>query len=153
MLSCTKCQQLKLPEEMSKDKGRRNGLSSWCKDCRKISTRNWGVKHPERKDAQNSYKKETYRENPPDYLKSRGWMLKHRYGISLSDFENILKQQDNSCAICKRSAEDTTYHFHVDHCHATGKVRGLLCAPCNVYLGYTKDNAVVYANALNYLGE
>jgi hypothetical protein len=41
--------------------------------------------------------------------------------------------------------------FHVDHCHKTDKVRGLLCGPCNIMLGLAKDNEMLLANAILYL--
>lgn len=147
MLRCTKCLQLKQPEEMSKDARRQKGLSSWCKLCRSATARTWGKENPERvkEQGRTSRTRENYQE------KSRAYILKHRYGLSIEDYNYLLNLQNNSCAICNVKQEDKTYHFHVDHCHTTGNVRGLLCSPCNVFLGVSKDNIDVFKNAILYL--
>jgi hypothetical protein len=126
---------------MSKDSSRRNGISSWCKGCRNDSTRKWEAKHSG--EPRNRKKVE--------YSKARDYILKHRYGISQQDYDDLLASQKHRCAICKRDANEMTYHLHVDHCHTSGKVRGLLCSPCNVYLGYVRDNKDALNNAIQYL--
>lgn len=146
---CTKCEKEKTQEEMSKDRSRKHGISSWCKGCRKVSSRTWSSKNPDKV-------KERYRlnkEKPLDSLKLRDYSLKVRYNLSLEAYSNILKAQNYLCAICSRDSREMTYFLHVDHCHTTGKVRGLLCAPCNVYLGYSRDDKKVYENAISYLKE
>lgn len=148
-LKCTKCKQEKLPEEMSKDARRRGGLSSWCRECRKVSARTWGSKNPDKVKEQYRLKK-----NKEGFLEEqRSRTLKSRYGIDQQQYNDLLEYQKFKCAICKTSSEDKTYLFHVDHCHTTGKVRGLLCAPCNVYLGYIKDCPEIYMNGIEYLNE
>lgn len=134
---------------MSRDKKRRNGLSSWCKDCRAVSARSWDKNNPDKV-------KEQYRlakEKPPEPLKVRNYMLKVRYNLTLDGYDQLLQNQQYKCALCKRDSRDMSYFLHVDHCHTTGKVRGLLCAPCNTYLGYSKDNPEVFQNAINYLAK
>jgi Recombination endonuclease VII len=59
-----------------------------------------------------------------------------RYGLSLQDYRAILERQGNACAICKMPANPLC----VDHCHATGKVRGFLCRNCNLGLGNYDDD-------------
>lgn len=132
---------------MSKDARRLTGLSSWCKLCRADTARKWGNNNPERVAVQGKVK----RQKVGFQDKNRGYVLKARYGISLIDYAEMLKNQDNSCAICGTKQEDKTYHFHVDHCHSTGVVRGLLCSPCNVFLGVSKDNVDVFKRAIHYL--
>lgn len=136
---------------MSRDRSRRNGLSSWCKECRKENARNWSTKYPENAKVSRNNRKLEYKKNPPKYEYMRDYMLQQRYGITQAQYDVMFQEQDYCCAICKRS--NFTYHPHVDHCHSTGKVRGLLCAPCNAYLGYSKDNPEVYEAAIKYLGE
>jgi Recombination endonuclease VII len=136
---------------MSLDKSRRDGISSWCKECRKQSARTWGIKYPERAEISRTNRSVEYKTNPPKYEYMREYMLKRRYGISQEEYNTMFQSQAYACAVCKKS--DLTYHLHVDHCHTTGKVRGLLCSPCNVYLGCIKDNPEVLKRALSYLGE
>lgn len=71
-----------------------------------------------------------------------------RYGLSEEEFSIILDKQDNACAICKDKFEDTP---HIDHCHDTGEVRGLLCRGCNHGLGNFRDNEDNLLSAINYL--
>jgi hypothetical protein len=66
-----------------------------------------------------------------------GWRwasIKSRYGIDQQGYENLLKSQGGGCAICGISAEEK--QLYVDHCHATGRVRGILCPKCNTAVGY-----------------
>jgi len=62
---------------------------------------------------------------------------KSRYGITLDDYEVMLVRQNGVCAICgSDKAGKKGQHFAVDHCHATGRIRGLLCARCNIAAGF-----------------
>lgn len=136
---------------MSKDASRRGGISSWCKECRKDNSRKWKKLYPERAEISRLNRIEKYKENLPGYMETRNNALKFRYGLSNDDYNAILNLQNYQCAICKRDSNTMSYFLHVDHCHSTGKVRGLLCAPCNVFLGYTKDNPEIFGNAIKYL--
>jgi hypothetical protein len=86
--------------------------------------------------------------------------LKNTYGITVDDYYSMLKAQGGGCAICstkvpsqrKRKFADVEMFF-VDHCHSTGKVRGLLCSRCNRGLGYFDDNPGRLEMAANYLKE
>lgn len=73
--------------------------------------------------------------------------LKHNYGITLEDYEIMFKNQEGKCFICNVLKEV----LHVDHCHETDKVRGLLCGNCNKALGLLKDNISVLNKAIDYL--
>jgi hypothetical protein len=70
-----------------------------------------------------------------------------RYGLSLEELRAILARQGNACAICRKSGVG----LHIDHCHATGKVRGLLCRKCNQGLGNYDDDPSLTAAATAYL--
>lgn len=78
--------------------------------------------------------------------------MKKNYGITLEDYDAKLAEQDGLCAICGTSDPKGKYNiFHVDHCHSTGAVRGLLCADCNLGLGRFKDSRDFLASAMAYL--
>ena len=69
-------------------------------------------------------------------MRSRRDLLKKKYGISLEDFDMMLEKQDFSCALCKtKKPKGHSNQWHVDHCHTTGRIRGLLCSQCNTVLG------------------
>lgn len=91
----------------------------------------------------------------PEYYKTI--MLKKQYGITLEDYNRILEKQNHVCAICgnpERAIKKSTgklIDLAVDHCHSTGKVRGLLCTGCNTGLGNFKDDTIILNKALLYL--
>lgn len=89
------------------------------------------------------------RRKSPEWKEWRRWnTLKLRHGIIREKYEQMLKAQGHKCAICK---EEFTKNPHVDHCHTTGNIRGLLCMGCNRGIGYLKDDPDVLRAAINYL--
>lgn len=80
-------------------------------------------------------------------------LLKISYGITLEDFDLMLKNQNYCCAICKSPSPAGRGEFHVDHDHKTKKVRGLLCHHCNLALGNFRDNTTILLSAIDYLNE
>jgi len=82
----------------------------------------------------------------------REYALKDNYGIGFQQYEEMLRQQDGKCAICGAVAADTRgSRLHVDHCHQTGAVRGLLCSSCNLGLGKFGDCSGRLERAALYL--
>jgi len=70
--------------------------------------------------------------NCEDYQnRRRNERFKRRYGITLDDYNEMLKKQSNKCKICKISPDNLKRKLCIDHCHETGKIRGLLCDKCN----------------------
>jgi len=77
--------------------------------------------------------------------------------MSFEDYVSISKSQNDKCLICGQP-ETATYRGEtkilcVDHCHTTGKVRGLLCNRCNKAIGLMEDSKELLQNAVNYLEE
>lgn len=103
--------------------------SSECKECSKKRTIEYGKKNKE---------------------KRRNAAIKHRYGITNKDYDELLEKQNNLCAICKSNL-NSKRKFDIDHCHSSGKVRGLLCSLCNTGLGKFRDNIDFLNEAINYL--
>lgn len=77
--------------------------------------------------------------------------LKRKYGMTLEQYDEMLAAQGGVCAICGGPHVGTGGRYHVDHDHDTGKVRGLLCGPCNTGLGQFKDSSLVMEKAMAYL--
>jgi hypothetical protein len=83
--------------------------------------------------------------------------LKRLFNITLEDYDNMLKSQNGTCAICKQTETKMNKflgipkRLAVDHCHMTGKVRGLLCFHCNSSIGKLKDSVELLQNAIEYL--
>jgi Recombination endonuclease VII len=80
------------------------------------------------------------------------WKLRHVYGITPAEYFARLNAQNGCCAICGAAkSNDVGWQFHVDHDHATGTVRGLLCQACNVGLGHFDDRVDLLERAMRYL--
>jgi hypothetical protein len=79
---------------------------------------------------------------------SKDRSLKRCYGISLQEYEDMCASQKDLCATCEMQE-----NLVVDHDHATGKIRKLLCKKCNLALGYVKDNPITLKNMIEYLKE
>ncbi len=85
--------------------------------------------------------------------------LRRQYGIEPEDYFDMLESQGGGCAIClSKTPSDRHYSrrgkqemFHVDHCHSTGRVRGLLCHLCNRALGLIRDNHSIAESMSAYL--
>lgn len=86
-------------------------------------------------------------------MKKRSWAIIHRkrrYGIEPEDYDKLLNEQKNACAICNTS-DWKGNGPHIDHDHKTGKTRGLLCHSCNTALGSFKDNIEILMSAIDYI--
>ena len=78
------------------------------------------------------------------------WMLKRKYGITVDQYNAMLKAQGGVCAICGKTKEQNGARLAVDHCHDTGIVRGILCIRCNVTLGVLGEDPVLIFKMFNY---
>ena len=105
-----------------------------------------------RKDYMKKYNKEYNIKNKDSVFKiKKAWELKSRYNLTMDQYDLMLKQQDNCCKICNIHESNLYRKLSVDHCHITGKVRGLLCMKCNTLLSNAKDNTNILTNAIDYL--
>ena len=91
-----------------------------------------------------------YRKNNPGSW--RGAHLKRAYGMTLQQFNELFQRQGNRCAICYSDSHGGR-GWHVDHCHASEKIRGILCHPCNVAIGFTKDDVGRLKACISYLNK
>ena len=87
------------------------------------------------------------------YLLARQLNVLKWRGVKLTpeEFYSMLEKQGKCCAICKDAKPGGQGNWHVDHCHATGRIRGLLCTRCNALLGYAKDSILRLQSAIDYL--
>ena len=128
MKTCTKCGVEKHLSDFAKASKKKDGLRSQCRTC-----------------------DQEYRDKNRDAV--RDYHYKNRYGISYEEYKQKLKEQHYSCEICgsKHSDNERMKTLVVDHCHTTGKVRGLLCHSCNVALGAAKENEDILLSCISYL--
>lgn len=130
MKICSTCKNKKSYSEFYKNSGNKDGLTSLCKLCVKQSNNKSRNKNKEKYRVS----QRTWDKNNPE--KIRGYKLKHKYKISIEDYELLLIKQEGVCAICKQPENKAIHGFlAVDHCHQTEKIRGLLCFDCNTGLG------------------
>jgi hypothetical protein len=82
----------------------------------------------------------------------RHYEMQRKYNLAPEDYEKILQKQNNVCAICNNPAVNgNSKSLAVDHDHATGNVRGLLCSNCNRGIGLLGDNIEILKSAITYL--
>jgi len=154
MKTCKKCHK-KLPVT-SFYKGR-----SGCITCRKAYMKTYREEnnynklyYEKNKEKDKKRCLENYYKNKDDPSKKLKWresQLKIKYNLTIDDWNLMYEEQDYLCAICKTDEPKGNGLFHVDHCHSSGKVRGLLCHHCNVALGSFKDDIEVLERAIRYL--
>jgi hypothetical protein len=83
--------------------------------------------------------------------KAREYHLKRKFGITLADYNKILRSQQRRCAVCKRPATAFKTNLAVDHDHRTKRIRGLLCIHCNRYVIGRHRDPDLFLSASEYL--
>lgn len=157
---CTVCKTEQPTENFHKHKANKRGFRSSCKSCiAQYDDKRYEIK----KDAILAYSKKYRNENPEktseirkkSYRKHHAQRRSHyyevKYGITLIQKQQMYEEQNHYCACCKENFE--LKDLCVDHNHTTGKIRGLLCNPCNTGLGLLKENKEILLNAIVYLTE
>lgn len=130
-----------------------------CKSCRKYRLKYYQINRENiRKKAREHYHKnrKVIRKKWKEYYrlnshKVRNTDLKREFGITLEDYDRILTRQGGRCAICGILNDNKSPKFHLDHCHNTKKIRGILCRNCNFLLGNAKDSQQILTKAIEYL--
>lgn len=127
-----------------------NSLAKTCRRCRgRAAQKRYAEKHPDRvKRSRSAYRRRNLRKVRE---RDRHHSLKKRYGISLDDYRAMLSSQGGRCAICRGTRTARGRELAVDHCHKTGRVRGILCVHCNVALGQARDRVDVLRAMIRYL--
>lgn len=149
-------------EQFSKCKTNPDGLDTYCKRHRSLRQKaryaRVGDVYKERGAA--------WRKNNPKRL--REYQVKKRlkeFGLTEETYNSLFDKQNGACAICERPLSNgftaarvddppkSSSIARVDHCHVSGKVRGLLCINCNTGIGHLKDSEVLLLSAVRYLRE
>jgi hypothetical protein len=137
MKKCKTCEQEKPIDQFPKGKGYKGGIRPSCLECRRIYENASFHKHKHKR--------------PHVYEKDKDLKLKRTYGIGYAEYLSMLDAQNGCCAICGTDDTGNRKAFHVDHCHDTGKVRGLLCGNCNSGIGNLRDDIGLLQRAIAYL--
>jgi hypothetical protein len=122
-----------------------------CRACGVLLPLRHFNKNPQRIDKRGSYCKDCLRDKDKhNYNTSRVNTITRKYNISRNEYESMVATQNNKCAICNEACVSGR-RLAIDHCHESGRVRGLLCRSCNVGLGHFKDNPKLLLLAAKYL--
>ena len=161
---CTVCGEIKPLEQFSKHPKGMAGRVGWCKECGNTKAREWYNKNREehcsrRREPKREYDQRRYAEmlargeKPKrDPIKAKNSYLLRNYGITYEQYLQLLESQDHKCAICDTEESDRKGgDLVVDHCHASGRVRGMLCQKCNLMLGNANDLISTLERAVIYL--
>lgn len=151
---CTKCNNSFDIKFFHKYKDSPDGLDYRCNKCVAKQSKKWYRKNKKRViKKQKERSRNLGLENPLFFLKNR---LATVYKITLLEYNNLLNNQNEVCAICKNPEKvknnmGKIIRLGVDHDHKTDKIRGLLCTNCNRGIGYLKENIFILKNAIKYL--
>lgn len=165
---CTWCHKEQPLESFHKAKGYRGGRRTWCKNCchekNKVKKATAEYKAQQRDYSRRT--RENFAEREKRRLRMKTWRANNvervraaniaRYGLTFEAFNELLVAQHGCCKICglklvPMGGPQKNEKAHIDHCHATGTVRGLLCGQCNIMLGAAKDRVEVLLAAAEYL--
>jgi len=178
--TCTNCKKRREITQFFKNNQSKDGYFCYCTPCKVIKNRESRRRHRDKyneksrkynnlpyrkiynqkrakiyyknggKEKQNAARRKWRKNNPLKYLEEQ---LKENYNITLHDYETLLKLQYNRCAICRKHVMNLPKRLYVDHCHKTGKIRGLLCNSCNTALGLLKDDISLFKRSIDYLNK
>lgn len=144
MKRCQRCKETKPLDQFFGHKGSWDGKQTMCKPCQTKRHQQWVE---ENREQVNRYARERYKKEPDRYA---DYDRKKKYGLPAGRYIEMLAEQGGVCAICK-SPDPGARAFHVDHCHDTGAVRGLLCGKCNNGIGQLQHSETILLSAIDYL--
>lgn len=158
---CTKCGKETALFDMHPDKRRTDGVGSWCKGCHSDSQR---VYYRNNRERILDYWRHDYRPNNralinerarnysarnKDQIRRRG--MERKYGLPYEKIEKMYADQGYGCAIC--GTMSPLDEMAIDHCHSSGRVRGILCPVHNTMIGMGGDSATMMYAGYSYLME
>lgn len=129
---CPKCGEVKDRSEFYKHQKTKDGLQYACRECQKARAK-------------------TYSKTEAVKASKRWDKLRYKYGMSKQNFQDLLDSQGGRCACCGTETPGGRGNWYVDHCHETGKVRGLLCHHCNTGVGNLGDNLGGLITGMDYM--
>lgn len=134
--TCKVCGELKPADLFHKHSSGKFGVRGDCAACVTKYTKEYRTKN---RDSIRAKKRQAHKNNPD--LKRKHY-LKSEYGMTIEEYEIKLASQGGACAVCKSTSPKCIQHKHlyIDHCHATGKIRDILCGRCNAAIGQAEEN-------------
>lgn len=157
---CSVCGDDKPLGDFYKSGSSPDGVASRCKPCNNAVSSGWKAENPERvrvrqRDRAKINERNRLRRTTPEGRRvTLDRRLRQDHGITLVEYEELVAAQSGLCAICGLPPSGETHadeRLHLDHDHATGRIRGLLCRYCNTGLGLLDDDLARLAAAARYL--
>lgn len=181
MKSCSRCKEVKSLSDFTKNKSSKDGLSNWCKSCKKLSDKRYihlpgGGRSPEAEEITAKLFESNPRkikEEKPGAKKRGRQPSKVLSPEELKEYFKVNDKRRNYLKRLRRYGLTEEQHIEqlrmqdytcaicdcaidksdpIDHCHESLLVRGILCRDCNLGLGFFKDNQQALINAIKYLG-
>lgn len=161
--TCRQCGDTKPVEDFYRDSAARDRRRPECKVCTAARRKAWYAANRTREISRVQEWRETNRDHfnawqrrnnarPERKRALRDQYYRRTFGISADDVDALLHQQGGGCAICGRRPERAA-SLHLDHCHGTGAIRGILCLSCNQGLGKFREDADLLDAAARHLRE
>lgn len=143
---CSACQTIKPLTEFGKNRTSADGFQYACKPCQVKS-----VTASRRKDP-TSHRRSSKNWREANTERHAGNNLRWKYGVAHGTYERLFELQGGKCAICETTDPGARLdRFHLDHCHDTNVVRGLLCSRCNTGIGQLRHSVDLLLKAGDYL--
>lgn len=147
---CTKCEKEKITTSFRERPSLKCGYHSWCRDCENEANRKRVVKKV--KEVVVKTDVQIKEEEQLKKYKAKERMLKYRYSLTIDSYHSMYEEQNKSCKICLKEYELGGWKgLYVDHCHRTGKVRGLLCPKCNTMIGVLNEDIELLRSMAKYI--
>lgn len=147
MKLCSKCKRELSKEQFNRRQASMDGLSVWCRDCASAYRKTPEARARDRARLEQDRERDRERYREYGRKNHRKKTLK-KYGLTEEAYELMVSSQDGRCLICVKRPDD---RLVVDHCHETGRVRGLLCRTCNASLGGFQEDPRLLRKAAAYL--
>jgi len=156
MKKCTRCTKQKPISDFRKST--RGALSSWCRECEREYQRELYARNPEMSKIRSANWRVKYASKFAEKRKQeRGKYyaseIARKYNLTRADAVKLLEHEGKKCKACGVVFDATKplLRRNLDHCHATGKVRGFLCSRCNTVAGFVNDDARILQQIATYL--
>lgn len=146
---CYRCKEVLPSSEFTKDPRVVSGLKSYCKNCCRLDALERYKKDPDRINAvRNARLRAIYTTE-----RGRRMHIKHKYGLTYEEYEQLLAEQGGACAVCGAAEPGGKGDWHIDHSHKAKQIRGILCAGCNIGIGHLGEDPERMLLAAAYLRE
>lgn len=153
--TCTDCRTVFTYEH------RAGPVRQWCDKCRALHKKQRDAAKSQRwREANVDYQAEYMRryhqqhKDDPEYRRQRREAFNlYKYGITQAGLAGRIEKQGGQCAICGGPPNGPGKRLHIDHCHETGRIRGLLCSKCNTLIGLADNDPCRLRDAADYLKE